>query len=189
MDQLIAMIIAAQVDAVSFTSAPAVASMLQRAKTLGCVDDLIAALRGEVAAICVGPVTAAPLQRLGVPAHYPDRYRLGALARLIADELPHRAVRFTAGGHEISVRSTGVVVDGEIRAVPPAAMSLLRRLMARPGLVVSREELLLQLPGGGGDTHAVETAIARLRSALGAPGVIQTFVKRGYRLAIDPVGC
>jgi uroporphyrinogen-III synthase len=46
--------------------------------------------------------------------------------------------------------------------------------------------LLAQLPGGGDDTHAVETAMARLRSALGAPHVIQTIVKRGYRLAIDP---
>ena len=31
--------------------------------------------------------------------------------------------------------------------------------------------------------------IARLRSALGADGVVQTVVKRGYRLAIDLVEC
>jgi uroporphyrinogen-III synthase len=68
-------------------------------------------------------------------------------------------------------------------------MALLRRLMANPGWVVSREELLLQLPGGGGDTHAVETAVARLRSALGAPRAVHTVVKRGYRLAIDPASC
>lgn len=189
MDQLIAMITHGGVDAVSFTSAPAVASMLQRAKALGCVGELIAALRDEVAAICVGPVTAAPLRRLGVPTSHPDRYRLGALARLISDEVPRRACHFTAGGHHISVRSATVAVDGDIRTVPPAAMSLLRRLMAHPGWVVSREELLAKLPGGGGDTHAVETAMARLRSSLGAPRVIQTVVKRGYRLAIDPAAC
>jgi len=28
--------------------------------------------------------------------------------------------------------------------------------------------------------------MARLRGALGAPGLIQTVVKRGYRLALDP---
>ena len=61
--------------------------------------------------------------------------------------------------------------------------------MANPGRVVSREELLAQLPGGRGDTHAVDTAMARLRSALGAPRAIQTVVKRGYRLAIDPAEC
>jgi len=189
MEQLIRMIVAGELDAVSFTSAPAVASMLQRAKELGAVNDLLAALRSHVPAICVGPVTAAPLRRVGVPATHPDRYRLGALARLITDEIPCRAGRFTAGGHDIGVRRGRVVVDGQTRTVPPAAMSLLRRLMVNPGLVVSREELLAQLPGGGDDTHAVETAIARLRSALGAPRVIQTVVKRGYRLATDPAAC
>ncbi|MGB8504430.1 uroporphyrinogen-III synthase [Mycobacterium sp.] len=189
MDQLIAMIVSAEVDAVSFTSAPAVASMLQRAKALGCVSELADALREQVAAICVGPVTAAPLRRLGVPTTHPDRYRLGALARLISDEVPRRACRFTAGGHHISVRSATVAVDGETRTVPPASMALLRRMMANPGWVVSREQLLAQLPGGGEDTHAVESAMARLRSALGAPRAIQTVVKRGYRLAIDPAEC
>jgi uroporphyrinogen-III synthase len=189
MDQLIGMVVEGQLDVVSFTSAPAIASMLERAKGLGCVGELITALRDRVVPVCVGPVTAAPLRRLGVPALHPDRYRLGALARLISDEVPRRANQFTAGGHCISVRSASVAVDGEVRNVPPAAMALLRRLMANPGWVVSREELLAQLPGGGGDTHAVETAMARLRSALGAPGAVQTVVKRGYRLAIDLSAC
>ncbi|ORV65494.1 uroporphyrinogen-III synthase [Mycobacterium gastri] len=186
MDQLIAMIVHGEVDAVSFTSAPAVASMLQRAKALGCVAELVTSLRDDVAAVCVGPVTAAPLRRLGVPAVHPDRYRLGALARLIGDEVPRHARHFTAGGHHISVRSATVSVDGDVRTVPPSAMAVLRRLMACPGNVVSRGELLALLPGGGADTHAVETAMTRLRSALGAPSAIQTVVKRGYRLAIDP---
>ena len=189
MDQLIAMILDGDLDAVSFTSAPAVASMLQRAKSLGALDPLVASMRGGVRAICVGPVSCAPLHRLGIKATHPERYRLGALARLITDELPCSARRFTAGGHVVSVRSGGVEVDGQVRAVPPAGMALLRRLLVQPGWVVSREELLAQLPGGGDDTHAVETAMARLRSALGAPKVIQTVVKRGYRLAIDPAEC
>ena len=189
LDQLIAMIVNAEIDAVSFTSAPAVASMLQRAKAMGCVAELVSALRGDVAAVCVGPVTSAPLRRLGVQATHPDRYRLGALARLITEEVPCRAGQLTAGGHQISVRSCSVAVNGEVRAVPPAGMALLRRLMVQPGRVVSRKELLAQLPGGGADTHAVETAMARLRCALGAPGVIQTVVKRGYRLAVDPAEC
>ena len=100
----------------------------------------------------VGPVTAAPLQRLGVPAVYPQRYRLGALARLITDEFAAPRGGVHRGWRKDQVRSgVELVVDGEIRAVPPAAMSLLRRLMACPGLVVSREDLLMQLPGGGGD--------------------------------------
>jgi uroporphyrinogen-III synthase len=184
-DTLIGMIVTGDLDAVSFTSAPAVASVLDRAKALGALDDLIHALRTVVSAICVGPVTSAPLCRLGIPASHPQRYRLGALARQITDELPSKARKVVAGGHRISVRSASVEVDGEIKAVAPAAMSMLRCLMIRPGLVVSRDELLAALPGGSGDTHAVETAMARLRSALQAPGVIQTVVKRGYRLNVD----
>jgi uroporphyrinogen-III synthase len=78
------------------------------------------------------------------------------------------------------------VVDGEVKQLPPAAMGLMRALTRQPGRVVSRQTLLAGLPGGGDDAHAVETGIARLRSALGAPRIIQTVVKRGYRLAMDP---
>ncbi len=187
MDQLIGMIVNAELDAVTFTSAPAVASILDRAKALGAIESLLSALRSDVKALCVGPVTSAPLTQLGVPADYPHRYRLGALARLVTEELPSSAKQFSAGGHRIGVRATSVDVDGDIKSVPPAAMSLLQRLLVHPGRVVPREELLAVLPGGGGDTHAVETAMARLRSALDAPGAIQTVVKRGYRLAVDPV--
>ncbi|NED73222.1 uroporphyrinogen-III synthase, partial [Streptomyces sp. SID9944] len=56
----------------------------------------------------------------------------------------------------------------------------------RPGWVVARGELLRALPGAGRDEHAVETAMARLRTSLGTPKLIQTVVKRGYRLALDP---
>jgi uroporphyrinogen-III synthase len=73
-----------------------------------------------------------------------------------------------------------------LRAIPPAGMAMLRALARRPGRVVSRAELLAALPGGGGDEHAVETAMTRLRAALGEPRLVQTVVKRGYRLALDP---
>ena len=47
-------------------------------------------------------------------------------------------------------------------------------------------ELLKITPGDSGDEHAVEVAVARLRTALGDPRIIQTVVKRGYRLAYEP---
>ena len=89
-------------------------------------------------------------------------------------------------GHRVEIRGHAVLVDGELRPVPPAGMSLLRALCRRPGWVVSRSDLLRALPGAGRDEHAVETAMARLRTALGTPKLIQTVVKRGYRLALDP---
>ena len=188
MDQLIGAIVNGELDAVSFTSAPAVAATLDRAKALGALDALLVAMRDDVRVMCVGPVTSAPFDKLDVPTSYPQRYRLGALARLITDELPTGAARFSAGGHVISIRCASVEVDGTVKSVAPAGMSLLKCLLVQPGRVVSRDELLAALPGGGDDTHAVETGMARLRSALDAPRVIQTVVKRGYRLAVDPEG-
>ncbi|QNG19396.1 uroporphyrinogen-III synthase [Rhodococcus triatomae] len=189
MDKLIELAATRGLDAITFTSAPAVASMLDRARETGMLDPLIHALRQRVVVTCVGPVTAAPFVELEVPTTMPSRFRLGALARHLADELPRRASRIRAAGHDLGIRGGCVVVDGEVKQLAPASMSLLRALGARPGRVVSREQLLAVLPGGGDDTHAVETAVARLRSSLGAAKVVQTVVKRGYRLAVDPVDC
>jgi uroporphyrinogen-III synthase len=85
----------------------------------------------------------------------------------------------------MEIRGHAVLVDEDLRPVPPAGMALLRALARRPGWVVTRADLLRALPGAGRDEHAVETAMTRLRTALGNPGLIQTVVKRGYRLALD----
>ncbi|BCQ10993.1 uroporphyrinogen-III synthase [Mycobacterium heckeshornense] len=185
-DQLVIQITQRQVDAVSFTSAPAVAATLMRAEELGVQGQFLDALRTDVRAMCVGPVTAQPLTRLGIPTSSPDRMRLGALARHIADELPLlRSRTVHAAGHVIEIRGTCVVVDGEVRPLSRAGMAILRALAQRPGAVVSRSDLLRALPGSGTDTHAVDTAVLRLRAALGDKGIVVTVVKRGYRLAID----
>ena len=44
-----------------------------------------------------------------------------------------------------------------------------------------------RVPGGSGDEHAVETGMTRLRAALGRGKLVQTVVKRGYRLSLDPI--
>ncbi|AMO63613.1 bifunctional uroporphyrinogen-III synthetase/response regulator domain-containing protein [Mycolicibacterium phlei] len=185
-DQLVADIADSKFDAVSFTSAPAVASVLLRATEMGIENRVLAAFRGDVHAMCVGPVTARPLVRLGVPTSSPERMRLGALARHITDELPllcSRTVR--VAGHVLEIRGTCVLVDGEVKAVSPAGMATIRALAHRPGAVVSRTDLLRALPGTGTDTHAVETAVLRLRTALGDRNIVSTVVKRGYRLAVE----
>ncbi|MEV3903457.1 uroporphyrinogen-III synthase [Mycobacterium sp. NPDC050551] len=185
-DQLVTGIADQKFDAVSFTSAPAVASVLMRATELGIADRVLSALRTDVHAMCVGPVTARPLVRLGVPTSAPERMRLGALARHITDELPllqSRTVK--VAGHVLEIRGTCVMVDGVVKSLSPAAMATIRALAHRPGDVVSRTDLLDALPGGGTDTHAVETAVLRLRTALGDKHIVSTVVKRGYRLAVD----
>jgi uroporphyrinogen-III synthase len=185
-DQLITQIAQRQLDAVSFTSAPAVAATLMRAGDLGIFDRLLNALRRDVRAMCMGPVTAQPLARLGVPTSSPKRMRLAALARHIAEELPVlRSRTLEAAGHRIEIRGSYVVVDGAVQSLSPAAMAILRALAHRPGVVVARRELLRILPGSASDPHAVDAAILRLRKALGDRNIVVTVVKRGYRLAID----
>lgn len=183
LDALIEDIALARVDAVTFTAAPAVASVLLRARELRVDDALRAALAGPVIPFCVGPVTAAPLQRIGIDSVTPERMRLGALARCVEQQLPRLRPDLTVAGHQLGVRATGAVVDGEWRELTPTSLLVLRLLAREPGTVIGRDELLGAL--GGEDPHAVEAAIARLRAGLGHKELIATVVKRGYRLAVD----
>ncbi|MGW0989503.1 uroporphyrinogen-III synthase [Streptomyces sp. NPDC002486] len=185
-DRLLDATLARALDAVTFTSAPAAASLLSRAKDRGLLDEVLAALSHDVLPACVGPVTALPLQSRGIDTIQPERFRLGPLVQLLCQELPGRARSLPVAGHRVEIRGHAVLVDDDLKPVPPAGMALLRALSRRPGWVVARADLLRALPGSGRDEHAVETAMARLRTALGTPKLIQTVVKRGYRLALDP---
>ncbi|MCB5911007.1 uroporphyrinogen-III synthase [Streptomyces pinistramenti] len=185
-DRLLDLLTGHGLDAVTFTSAPAAVSLLRRAEERGIGDAVLTALRRDVLVACVGPVTALPLRAHDIPTHQPERFRLGPLVQLLCRELPVRARTLPVAGRELELRGHAVLVDGGLRPVPPAGMALLRALARRPGRVVSRADLLRALPGAGRDEHAVETAMARLRVALGAPKLIQTVVKRGYRLSLDP---
>lgn len=185
-DQLVASVARRHFDAVTFTSAPAGAAMLERSRDLGIEEQLLQALRSDVHAMCVGPVTAQPLIRAGIPTSSPERMRLGALARHIAQELPPlRSCAIRAAGHHIEIRGTCVLVDGSVKSLSGSGMATLRALAQRPGDVVARNDLLRVLPGNSNDPHAVDTAVLRLRTALGDKNIIATVVKRGYRLAID----
>ncbi|WP_347060540.1 uroporphyrinogen-III synthase [Blastococcus sp. HT6-30] len=178
--RLIGAILAGGVDAVTFTSAPAAASLLQVATELGQQEPVVAAMNGRVLAVAVGPVTAGPLDAAGIPSCQPERARLGALAREVVARLPERDPVLQVGPHTLQVRGHAAVVDGQLVELAPGPLAVLRELARQPGHVVSRPDLVGSLPGGG-DGHAVEMAVTRLRAALGAP-LVETVVKRGYRL-------
>ncbi|WP_433232437.1 uroporphyrinogen-III synthase [Actinomadura formosensis] len=197
--RLVGQAVAGTVDAITFTSAPAVAATLAVAAEDGLEDALLEAMRTHVVAACVGPVTARVLTGRDVPTVQPERARLGALVRALATDLPRRrARRLPVRGSSLELRGHAVVLDGRLRPIAPAPMAILRALARRPGHVVSRAELCGVLPSrltGDGrgrnarpraDEHAVEMAVARLRRGLGRPGIVETVVKRGYRLACDP---
>ncbi|GIE86643.1 uroporphyrinogen-III synthase [Actinoplanes regularis] len=179
--RLVDLIVGKLVDAVTFTSAAAVQALLRAAGP--AADPLLDAVRTDVLAACVGPVTAAPLRRLDVPVSTPNRARLSALVRTLIDELPKRAVSLQVNGHAITLRGHAAVVDGELRPLAPGPMAVLRVLATSPGHVLSRAALLQALPRNA-DEHAVEMAVARLRAGLAVPGLIQTVVKRGYRIPV-----
>ena len=184
--RLIDLITTGGLDALAFTSAPAVTSLLHYAATVDRESALVASLRGaDMVSACVGPVCAIPLQRLGIEPLMPARSRLGSLVRVIADELPGLLTRrVSVGGHDLSLRGQVVRLDGQAVSLTPAPLAILRSLLAHPGAVLSRADLLAVLPGDSADGHAVEASIGRLRRAFGTADIVETVVKRGYRLAV-----
>lgn len=183
-------IAARELDAVTFTSAPAAASLLATAGEEDVEEQVAAALRGAVLPVCVGPVASGPLRERGISAVTPSRHRLGGVVQVLSEELPRRSVQLPVAGHDLRLLGSAALVDGEVRPIPWGGMALLRELARSPGMVVGRGQLLRALRDQGGsaraDEHAVEAAVARLRSALGEPSLVQTVVKRGYRLPVEP---
>ncbi|MFC5910622.1 uroporphyrinogen-III synthase [Streptacidiphilus monticola] len=177
-----------EVHALAFTSAPAAVALLDHAEEAGLRGELLAALRsGEIMAACVGPVCARPLLDLGIPAVCAERGRLGSLVRAVTDELPQRNRRQLRGpGVDFILQGSAVLVGEESFWLTPNAAALLRALAERPGWVVSRADLLRRVwAGTNADEHAVEAAVARLRTALGPWGrLVRTVPKRGYRLEL-----
>ncbi|MEV4539748.1 uroporphyrinogen-III synthase [Asanoa sp. NPDC049518] len=176
--RLVDQIVAGQIDAVTFTSAPAVIALLSAGGDRASA--VLDAFRDRVLAACVGPVTAAPLREQGVPTLVPDRARLGALVRAVTEALPSRARRLVVAGRTVELRGHAAIVDGEFLPLAPASMAVLRTLASQPGTVVSRARLAAALPSG--TQGAIDMAVARLRSSLGSADLVETVIKRGYRL-------
>lgn len=185
--RLVDLAVLEQVDCITFTSAPAVLGLLKVASMHRMENDLLDKLRASVAAICVGPVCAAPLERRGVPTLTPTRARLGSLIHLVAEQLPLRCSRvLPVAGHELQLRGQGVLLENCYIPVQPTPMAVLRILASEPGRVRTRLELAEAVQGEEFGSHALDMTVARLRSTLGDPRIVQTVVKRGYRLAYSP---
>jgi uroporphyrinogen-III synthase len=175
-------------DAVVFTSAPGAQALLDAAHAVDRLDELLDALAKDVVAAAVGEVTAGPLRKLGVSPLVPDRARLGALVRCLADHLETLCVGGLSTAHgRLTVRGRSAVLDGQVFVMSPAPLAVLRELVRANGEIVDRQTLLAALPGATGE-HAIEVAVARLRTSLGAPKIVETVVKRGYRVAVSPAG-
>ncbi|WP_313885717.1 uroporphyrinogen-III synthase [Fodinicola feengrottensis] len=151
----------ASIDAITFTSAPAVLTLLDVAADSGHLDGMLAGLRGPVAAACVGPICAGPLREHGVECVIPERSRLGALVRVLTDQLSTERTRLVrTSNHELRIRGSAVVVDGVPVRLSQRSAAVLRALAVDPGRVLTRAELLTRAwPDSPGEEHAVETTI------------------------------
>lgn len=177
--------VAGEVDAVTFTSAPAVTNLFTLADLQGQGSALRAAFNsGRVLAGCVGSVCAGAATDEGVAAPvFPDVGRLGLLVRLVSDGLMSRRVELQLGGHSVVLQGTSAILDGTPVELPPREAALLAALAERPGAVVGKTTLANRLWGTGSDPHAVEVAVNRLRGRLGPAGNRLVTVRgRGYRL-------
>ncbi|MDQ6617598.1 MAG: uroporphyrinogen-III synthase [Actinomycetota bacterium] len=178
-----------QLDAVTFTSAPAVHNLFALAETPEEADQLRAAFNGPVTAACVGPVCAGGARQEGVQDPLtPSVGRLGLLVRALGDQMSERRRSFQLAGHALVLQGGAIELDGAVDVLTPKERAILDILARKPGAVVGRETFLRRVWGcAETDPHLLEVAIGRLRRRLGpAGGALQTIAGRGYRL--DPDG-
>lgn len=176
-----------QVDVLTFTAAPAVEAFLAVAQQHGTLDQLLEALRTEVATAVVGKVTAGPLHEAGLQPLIPSRWRLGAMIRLVCEHLEQQVQRVDTPLGPLEIRGAQVHLtdhaDAPVR-LPPGPLALLRELVDARGAVLSRGHLLEALRHCESE-HALEMLVWRLRRQLPVRGLVTTVVKRGYRLAVE----
>jgi uroporphyrinogen-III synthase len=160
-----------RLQAVTFTSAPAVRNLFLIAQDMGREDALRAAFGAQVVAVAVGPVCAAAAEEHGIrKAVVPEKFRIGPMIRTLTEEL-------VAHGRRSTLCGVPVTVQGRVAQFGPTSISLSEReagvltaLLNAAPRVVSRPELLGRLWDSTTDAHVVEVTIGRLRKRLAAVG-------------------
>jgi uroporphyrinogen-III synthase len=175
------------VDAVTFTSAPAVHNLFAIAADAGADVELRGAFNRDVVATCIGPVCADGARAEGISAPLaPDLGRLGLMVRALSVRFERRRRTFRRNDAELVVQGS-LVVAGEHRALlTRMERDVFEALATAPaGAVVSRSALLEQCWGSAAtDPHRLEVTVGRLRRRLGCFGTVVVAVPgRGYRLA------
>ncbi|MFN2505880.1 MAG: uroporphyrinogen-III synthase [Acidimicrobiales bacterium] len=176
-----------RVDAVTFTSAPAVHNLFAIAGRLGVASDLRDAFNRDVTAACVGPVCAGGARKEGIEEPLvPAVGRLGLLVRALSEHFGSRRRTLSLAGTELVVQGSAFHVGESSGTLTSRERAVFELLAAVPGAVVPRETLLAEVWGSAeADPHVIEVTIGRLRRRLGPWGAaIEAVSGRGYRL--DP---
>lgn len=190
--RLVEAVCARHVDAVTFTSAPALRNLVVVARGADLAEPLVAAFNDGVAAACIGPVCAEAAREAGIEDPLvPGTWRLGSLLRLLATAMLERRRVFQMGPTELVLQGLVVVVDGDVIRLTDRERAVLHMLASVPGGTVTRRALLQNVWGDQlTDAHALESTVGRLRAKLGPAGeVIETAVRRGYRFNATPPQC
>jgi uroporphyrinogen-III synthase len=174
-----------RVDALTFTSAPAISNLLEIADGAGRRAELLGAINTGVVAACVGPVCADAARELGILAPVaPDVGRMGNLVRVLTAALQARRRTFHLGGHEMVLQGSTVEIDGEPVVLSPRERAVFDVLTENPGIVLPKADLERRVWGDTSqDSHRLHVNMGRLRQRLGpAGGAIEPVYGRGYRL-------
>lgn len=176
-------IVKRQVDAVALLGEPATLNLLTQAAEYGRSVELLNSLCEDVPCACLGELTAAPLRAQGVSPLVGAGPYVEELAEELANAVPRLALRLDLNGYRVEVRGQAVVIDGRFVPVQAGPIAVLRALAREPGRVLSCAEIRRVVPDGSTvDDHAIEMAVLRLRRCLAGADLIQTVMKRGYRL-------
>jgi uroporphyrinogen-III synthase len=194
--ELVRALCAGELDAMAFTSPPAVDGLFAVAASLGIETAAHDALTGSgparVLVAAIGPATAEALERRGVGVCVcPLQPRIPALASaLAAAPMGFRSFGrcdpLVLDPHRRTVTGPGGVVE-----LSDLQFSLVSSLARRPGLTCPTSVLLREVWGEGVSSGAaarrrLEVLASRLRSRLVPIEVnVATVPKRGYRLELD----
>ena len=176
-----------RVDAVTFTSAPAVQNLFAVAAAADRDAALRRAFDTSVVAACVGGVCAGAARAEGVadPVE-PAVGRLGLMIRALGERLEPRRRTLVLAGTRVVVQGFAVDLGDRTVEMPPLEQAVFALLGERPGAVVPRSLLLQRLWGSSSvDPHVLEATITRLRRRLGPCGAaLRPIPGRGYRLDV-----
>lgn len=91
--------------------------------------------------------------------------------------------KFRIGSTLVDPTANEIQLDGNAIRLEPKTIELLHLLASRAGQTVSKEELFETLrPGIVVTEDSIVRCVSQLRKAFGDPELIETIVKRGYRV-------
>jgi uroporphyrinogen-III synthase len=194
--ELLRALCAGELDAMAFTSPPAVDGLFAVAASAGIETTVHAALTGggvrRVTVAAIGPATAEALERRGIGVGMcPLQPRIPALASVLAAAPIARQAYGGADPLLLDHDRRTVTGPGGAVALSHLQFALVASLARRPGLTCPTGVLLREVWGEGASAAAgarrrLEVLASRLRARLAPIDVsLATVPKRGYRLELD----